>query len=432
MSNNSEKANQLYLQAKKAFRVNKGVDFFNNEFSIPTELLLIEMGRIAEVGREHKHRQAFRQIFDTRLMGLLEVNADFDQNYLGKDILASILKQERKKQWVYFGVPIKHNSSTPLPFGKTIKLDGITFYSIEQKQFEKAHNKKCLDDFYEKFDENLKHRESRSWLLKDFYFFKARVETDDPMAGANVAIDAFKLLNICGTVAQNRSSYRHTMSSTATKLKSRSILASMGLVLVSSEKHADCEIFWSSDIRTKSDERLEFTTNQERVKSFSMYLRICNEDTPISKRLRQFLFEFANALHSEDPHIRQLGLWRCLEIATSARGTNRSEEEVIKIIRNFYPKSQSWQQQGSLIKDARNKYVHNGTTLERDVWGSVDKYINWTQEYVDKALSIMRWMRDNDIGKKSSDEIDAFFDLYLMPPSTLALASKMDKGRVKS
>lgn len=430
MSKNTEKAKQYYLQAKRAYSYKNGTDFFNSPYTVPAELLFIEMCKISNVGREYKHRLAFRQIFDARLESLIKDKKDFDENYLGKDIKQTIAKQKRNTYQVYFGVPVKRSSSTPLPFGKTIKLDGIVFQTIDQRQFERAHNKDCLDDFFNKFDENLKPREKRAWLLRDFIYFKAKVEADDAMSGANLVSDAFNILYVCATVAQNSHSYRHSMFSV--KTKSRSILAPAGILLVSKTGHTGCDIFWSSDIRTKSDEGLTFTSKSQKMGFFSTYLRTCHEDSPISKRLRQFLFEFANALHAEDPHVRQLGLWRCLEIATSKQGTSRTEKEIVQIVGNFYSKSQHWHQQGNLIKDVRNNFVHNGTTLERDTWGSVDKYLNWTQEYVDKALVILRWMREHEIGKKSSSEIDDFFDLYSKPTTTLRMAGKLLRGRSKS
>lgn len=430
MSGKADRATQYFLQAKKAYRGKNGDEFFNSSFTIPAELLFIEMCKMTSIGRDYKYRLSFRQIFDARLKKLIEEKQDFNELYLGGDIKQTIQKQKRNSYWVYFGVPIKRFSSTPLPFGKTIKLDGITFQSIDQEQFERAHTKECLRDFYDKFDENLKPRESRTWLLKDFCYFKANVEADNTMTGANLVADAFSVLYVCATVAQNSHLYQHSMFNV--KTKSRSILAPVGIMLVSLKGHSNCDIYWSSDIRTKSDESLTFTTKPDKMRFFPVYLRSCHESTPISKRLRLVLFEFANALHAIDPHIRQLGLWRCLEIATSKQGTSRPEKEIIQIIGNFYGGSQSWRQQGNLIKDARNNFVHNGTTLERDSWGSVDKYLNWTQEYVDKALTILRFMREQNIGKKSSDEIDDFFDLYSKSTDTLKLAGRMYRGRSKS
>lgn len=431
MSGKTERAKQYFVEAKKGYKANNsGADFFNGSFTVPAELLYIEMCRIVDIGREYKHRKAFRQTFDARLIKLIEDKKDFDEDYLGNDIKQTIKGQKRKSYWVYFGVPIKRSSSTPLPFGKTIKLDNIVFQSISHKQFESAHKKECLDDFNSKFEENLKPRESRTWLLKDFCFFKAKVEADDPMAGANLVADAFSVLYVCATVAQNSHTYQYSMFSI--KTKSRSILATVGIMLVSTQGHTKCDIFWAADIRTKSDEALKFTTQPDKLRYFSAYLRAFNEDTPISKRVRLFLFEYANALHAEDPHIRQLGLWRCLEIATSKQGSSRPEKEIVQIIGNFYSKSDVWRQQGDLIKDIRNGYVHSGITFEADAWGSVDRYLNWTQEYTDKALVLLRWMREHKVGKKSVSEIDDFFDLYSKPTSTLLMAGKLARGRSKA
>lgn len=423
-----ERARQLYLQTQKAYKTGQP-DFFNRVFAVPAEKLYQEMCNVCKLDIGDEHRRPFRLTFDSRLRKMLYDKKVFDANYLGKDIVKTIEKQPQEKYTVYFGVPIKKSSNTPLPFGKTVTSGGVTFEHISHKQFERAHKKECLDEYYRKCESNMRFGESRDWVMREFYYFRAIIMSNSDETAANRAIDAFEILYACASVAQNGNSYKHTLG--GTKTKSRSVMAPAGLLLTTSANHSKCELLWTSDIRMSSDESLTFTSNNNRNTRYRLYRRVCREDTPISKRIKLVILEFAKALHVQDPHIRQLSLWRCLEVATGKHGSSRTEQEIIKILGNYYKDSTHWRQQGEIIKDVRNKFVHQGAALESDVWGSVDKYLNWTQEYVDVVLSILLWMRKNELGKKNSNDIDDFFDLYVKTDRTLKIAGKMLKGRSK-
>lgn len=429
MAYSRDRARQYYNQAKEAYNpANSGL--FNNHFSVPTEYLFNEVCKLAIVDREYKYRFSFRQIFDRRLTKLIDEGKDYDELYLSKQIKDLITNQSRSRYFVYFGVPIKRFSSEQLPFGKTFKLDDITFTHIGEERFKQLHKGECLNDYDEKLHSHLKPKQSLTWVTKDFYYFKASLEAEDVREAANLTANTFTTLEVCATVAQNNHHYTHSMFNAETN--SRSVLTPSGVMLISDEKHKKCDIMWSANIRTEAKQKLDFMSKDNRKHSYEFFKRTCKEDYPISKRLKSFLFEYANALKTDDPHIRQLGLWRCLEIATSKQGSSRPEKDIVQILANYYSKSTHWRQQGDAIKDIRNGFVHSGITLEADVWGSVDKYLNWTQEYVDTALNILRWMRKNGIGKKTVNEIDDFFDLYSQNDATLKMAGVLLRGRKKS
>lgn len=84
--------------------------------------------------------------------------------------------------------------------------------------------------------------------------------------------------------------------------------------------------------------------------------------------------EFASALDAEDVNLGLLGFWRCLEITTrKANGQTRREAEVLDIFKNYIPGERYWEQQGFLIKETRNIYVHQGVSSTR---GAPDYYLN--------------------------------------------------------
>lgn len=423
-SKKAERGRQFYDQAAKAY-VKGRVDFFASAFTVPIENLY---NTVCDLGRDDVRRRNFRLIFDARVKSMIEDKKPFDFEYLSSDILKTIRELPVKKYEVYFGVPIKKSNTTPLPFGNIFKLDSILFKSISQKQFERAHKKDCLDEYYRHNKKSLDFGDDLNRVVQGFHYFRASADATDDTSAANMVANAFETLYVCAVVAQERGALRHTMGSTNTK--SRTPIQPAGILMVSSDHHAQCELLWGTDIRMRSDESLTFTTDKTKMNSFNSYKRICHEETPISKRIRLVLFEFARALHATDPHIRQLGLWRTLEIATSKAGSSRPEKEIVQILGNYYKETPHWVQQGDLIKEQRNLFVHQGAILERDSWGSVDKYLNWSHEYVRDTISILLWMRKNKIGLKSSD-IDDFFDLYVKSDRTLEIGAKLLNGRAK-
>lgn len=413
------------MDAAKAYKKN-GADFFNQPYTVSAECLYQEL---CSLNREDPRRTSFRHIFDTRLENLIKNKKPFNAHYLSSDVVKTIAKQPSKDYTVHFGVPIKKSLGAPLPLDKSITLDGLSFERISQKQFRKAHQKACLDDYHRKCEENLRHGENLSWILRDFCYFRTTVSAPDDREAANIVANAFEVLYACATVAQSRDLYQR---SSGNKTRSRSVMAPAGLLLLSHGKCAPCELLWDSDIRIKSDESLDFTKEARKLERFKLYRRVCREDMPISKRVRLLLLEFAKALHAKDPHIRQLGLWRCLEIATSRSDGTRSEKEIIQILGHYYEDYPHWRRQGELIMNVRNKFVHQGASLENSSWGSVDKYLNWTQEYVSAVLGILLWMRHKKIGSKSVGDIDDFFDFYPKPDSALKIAGKLLYGRLEN
>ena len=166
------------------------------------------------------------------------------------------------------------------------------------------------------------------------------------------------------------------------------------------------------------------------MRMFNTFKQIHRENTPISNRLQNFLFEYAKAMDETVFSNIQLRLWRCLEIATGRPNHTRSGEEIILIL-SKYSKDLIWKQQGNIIREFRNAFVHEGLDIEATVWHSGDRYLFWTQQYVDAALRILLWMRSNNIGKKPSgtEEIDYFWNIYKIDPGKSHIASKLFRSR---
>ena len=418
---------QYFQQAKQGYDPKDGDNVFNEKFTVPSELLFVEVCKITGIERSYKHLPCFRLIFNERLIESIKENKVFNKNRLGSEV-KTMVEQRLALYWVYFAVIIKKNPHTPLPFGKTVKLDGITFQHIQRVQFGRVHRKKCLKSYYQKIDENLRKGKSLNSVRRDLHYFKVKVKANDMRSAADIATGAFNVLCVCATVAQNSKLYSYGVFGLS--VSPSSLLTPPSVMLVSSDKHRDCELAWIPDTLIEANEKLVFTTKKTRMKHFLLYKRVCNDGTPIGKRLRWFLFEYANALRAKEPHIRQLGFWRCLELATRKQRKSRPHEEIIQIISNHYVDPlKFWRQQGDIIKDVRNDFVHEGVVLNEDVQGATNVHPNWTKEYADVALDLLKYMRARHIGKKSAEEIDYYFDLYPKPIEMLRLANDLIRGR---
>lgn len=428
MANKSERAKQLFLQAKKGWKPNQ-LDIFKNE-RVLLELLFQDMLSLAGVDDDYGHKAEFRTLLSQRIKELLNKKLDFDERYLGKDIKDFISKRTPKFYSVDFGVPVKKSSSTPLPFGKSFTIDGIVFKQISFVQFERPHkNKECLARYNDRFEDNLNKKQNRISLANNLYYFRAKVSSGNYTDALNLVEDAFRAVYSSATVAEGGNILTHSMF--GGRIRSRSVLFPMGILLISQQGHKDCEIAWDADIRALVDQSLEFTLKPDRLRKYKVLRKVWTESTPISKRIRKLLVEYANSFHTTEPHLRQLGLWRCLEIATSKANSARPEAEIIQIIATYYRSDEAWKQRGKIIKNTRNAYVHGGTYLEQDEYGSVDRFLIWTQEYVDAVLGMLLVMRKSNIGKRTETEIDAFFDQYPQSNEALNIARIIISHRTK-
>ena len=96
------------------------------------------------------------------------------------------------------------------------------------------------------------------------------------------------------------------------------------------------------------------------------------------------------------------------------------------IFKNYIPGERYWEQQGFLIKEARNIYVHQGVS---STGGAPDYYLNWSQQYAEAAIRILIWLYNNCATWRSDDDIDIFFDHYSQSNRKLELAEKILRSR---
>ena len=209
----------------------------------------------------------------------------------------------------------------------------------------------------------------------------------------------------------------------------RSLIVSSGIWYVKN-KLGQSDFYLSNQF--KPGLKLRFQKGDKRFKLFNDYKRICREKSPISRRIRLFLLEYSQSLREIGFHERQLGFWRCLEIATKKGERCRSQEDMIKILSNYYKQNSSWGEKGQIILKMRNDFIHDGILQSQQKWKPIDRYLNWSQQYVDAALSILLWLRSNNIGKDCSREIDDFFNFYSETNNSLKIAAKLYKNLTKS
>lgn len=447
---NEERAKQLYLQCRKAYKDTKDSSgmvwndggksismpsHFDDAYNIPAELLFKELQGSGDPS------QGARTDFDYRLLRLVSSDADYNSSSLKQN---SKKKVSLKKFDVFFQVYFHKEHSAPNLFNQQITLDGIKFTWCSQRTF--SHLVSCFES-----SENLatdkpnalggdgfpglyrRRRNERFPELtneSNLHAIKATVQAVHIIDATDQAATAFRDFMSCVNVAQAFGSRNVSLSESAPKPKSAVVYT--GVFLVKSDDDKKIDVLWTSSKRhTLPSQSLNMTTSQSKM-TFLNNLRkaFCDDSSPAAKRVRYVALEFALAIDTDDSNLRQLGFWRCLEIATRKSSENRKEKDVVKIFQNYHSKTLHWRQQGQLILDTRNTYVHQGVSSKSNKPN--DFYLNWSQQYAEAALKILLYVYNNRSTWKTENDIDTFFDHYSQSDRTLVLAGKFLAARNKS
>lgn len=443
---NQERARQLYLQCQRAYNDTKSLSgtvweegsniipvpsYFDDAYRVPAELLFKELYRSSNIP------QGTRIDFDHKLLELISSNATYNINNL-KPALKKELTLNTFE--VYFQIYFRAEASTPKLFKQQITLDGIRFTWCSERNF--YHVLSLLNhsnDFTKNANNNKsvslyrRHRNNKFPKLtneSDLRAIKAIVQATDFTDATSKVADAFHDFMSCINVSQAFGYQSVSLSESLPKLKTAIVYT--GVFLIRDILNRKIEILYTKNKRhTLPMQKLKMMNNQNKV-SFLNNLRKAFNDksSPIAKRIRYVTLEFASAIDTENPNLRQLGFWRCLEIATRKSNENRKEKDIVKIFQNYYPDAQHWHQQGQLILDARNTYVHQGVSSNSKEPN--DFYLNWSQQYAEKALKILLYIYNNRSTWKTEEDIDTFFDCYSKNDRTLELAGKFLSARRRS
>lgn len=446
----SERAKNLYIQCLNAYQeylkipnipktilgsANDGIiipSYFYDNYNIPAELLF------RELVSSRNALQGDRMAFDHRLLRLLNDSRGYDENFL---VPKTTNKNAKKKFHVYFEVYFSKESDTPDLFSKQVSLCDIKFEWCSKRLFSQVVSRFESKSNLETGQRSVSNGDGFSGLYKirrnekfpkltseaNLHTLKASVMAAHEIDAVDLVAKVFGSFVDCVNVTQaiGTQSYNWIGGTTA---KSKSVIVPSGVFLAKSDT-GKVNILWVEHKRyALPTQNLKLTANQSKVKLLNNLLRALRDETsPASSRLRRVTSEFAQAIDSDNPNLRQLGFWRCLEIATRKTSENRKDKDIIKIFQNYYPKSVHWQQQGKLIHRARNDYVHQGISSELDK--PDDFYLNWSQQYAETALKILVYLYNNRAAWKTEADIDTFFDNYPRSNRELELAGKFFNER---
>jgi len=397
---------------------------FDDSYNVPAELLFIELCKSKKVLANHWSDFSFN------LMSNIHNKHDYDFNSLTK---YKASRQRLKTFRIYFQLCFQlENIDSESLFNKQLTINEVTFRWCSQKNFSRI-----ISDFESgiKIMQGAKdilqgkgqpgtyltHRNRLFPTLtnqaeKSLRPVVATVSACNYIDATNRVVDAVSLLvnsaNISLTIGSRKFSW-----SGGNKRKPNISIAVVELYLVDDTNKK--QILFGDRVYDLPSRKVNFSKNGNRKHIFNKLIRSATGDCVVSARIRKVIRELSLANNSTDRSIRQLSYWRCLELATAKCGSSRKEKEIIKIFQNYYI-NKFWKQMGDLILSARNTYVHQG--VQSSPGETFDHYVNWSQQYSEKALMILLSLYDDRTLLKTEGDVDKFFDYYSESNESLKVA----------
>lgn len=385
--------------------------WFYDPYNIPAELLF------RALHKKVNDRIAVRAEFDSKLLNMVYNNAEYDR----RSLVIKPQHQQNKTFTIYFQIYFLSKSTKTDLFKTQLTLSGIKFTWCSERDFWRIVNK--VGDIRE-----YRWRRSKVFPKLDnesnTYTVKAKVANRNMEAAVNKATRTFQGLMDCINVVQ---AFNHQERNLLYGPSSnKTAISSVGIFIA--ERDDKAEIFWSTTRRCALPSKKLNALDTDKKGLLRVLLRAFqNNNSAAADRLRCVVMEFASALDAEDVNLSLLGFWRCLEITTrKANGQTRRETEVLDIFKNYIPGERYWEQQGLLIRETRNIYVHRGVSGAES---PPDYYLNWSKQYAEASIRILIWLYNNRATWRSDDDIDIFFDHYSQSNRKLELAEKILRGR---
>ena len=436
MASKKERAKQYYEQCREAYdefltiphaksilSVNgKQIDLpgpFYDTYNVPAELLRVEV-------RPDATSEGDRMGFEHKLVEMMHDKAPFDFEVLKKKG-DSKDKRKQKLYKIYFEVYYKQSRSSKPLFGQQITIDDVTFRWCSKRALNQQI--KLLEDqedtgkgLYEQ-----RCRESFSlgrndainqWNLRAL---TATVRAFNEIEATNIASFRFDNYMACINVLQVRGKQSITTFTSKPKTKHKTTIVST-VVYLTKTKSKPIEILIERSRKTPPTENLTITDKPARMEQLNILLRAFSDDSPAAIKLQGVTQELAQAIDTNNPNLRQLSYWRCLEIVTAKSGDEiRKEADVVKIFQNYHSKTKYWHQMGNIVKNTRNNYVHRGISVAGDELS--EYYLNWSQQYAEAAFGIAYYLYKHKATWKTYGDIDIFFDTYTKTDHELKLAN---------
>lgn len=445
MSSKEERARQYYEQCQEAYSKfltiphaksilsmnGKDIDMpsnFYDSYNVPAELLRREV-------RDDAESESNRIDFEYKLLEMMHDKTSFDFETLKKK-KGTKDKRRQKLYKIYFEVYYYQPKSSKPLFKRQITIGGITYKWCNRKTLDR-HIK--LLESREDAGEGLyvRRRNERLLLRKDDMInshnlrsIVARVRALNEIEAVNVVSSKMDDYIACVNVLQNRGRQSVTMFSSQPKTKHKTAIVSVGVFLVQTSSEP-VDILIENSRQALPTQDLTITDQRIKMSQLITLLRAFDDRSPAAIRLKSITRELAQAIDTDNPNLRQLGYWRCLEIVTAkSNNDTRKEDDIVKIFKNYIPETKHWHQMGDIIKNTRNNYVHRGVSTSGEELN--EYYLNWSQQYAEAALKIAFYLYKHRAIWKTDDDIDTFFDLYAKTDNELVLAGNLLRARKSS
>ncbi len=388
---------------------------FYDAYNVPAELLFMKLNSSTQEFPERAYAE-----FDGNLLEMVNKKAPYDREKL--KIMFS--ESRGKKIKVYFQIYLPNSNKIDL-FKTQITLCGIKFTWCNSQSFRRIETKADDTQSYSYYRNKIFPKPDNEFNI---HAVKASLNDSSIESATSKVSKAFHDFMSCINVVQAFDRQSFKLSHNPDEIKT--VVCNTGVFIA--ENDDEVQILWSRLRRHVLPQKELEELNENKKKLLRILVRAFQDkERAVAKRIKCAVAEFASAIDTDDPNLRLLGFWRCLEITTRrANKQTRKEEEILNIFQNYYPKKyKHWAQQGSLIMYRRNTYVHQGVSSVDT--SSRDYHLNWAQQYAEAAIRILVWLYTNHATWKSDDDIDVFFDYYGKSDHSLELAGKMLRDRMR-
>ncbi|GEM_PF-801642 len=445
MASKKERARQYYEQCQEAYGEfltiphaqsilnanGKEIDMpspFYDAYNVPAELLRAEV-------RSDATSEGDRMGFEHKLVEMMHDKAPFDYEALNKKG-GTKDKRKQKLYKIYFEVYYKQSSSSKPLFKQQITIGGTTYRWCSRKVLNQkiklleSQRDAGIGIYEQRRNVIFSLRRSNMMSVHNLRPITATIKAFNKIEAVNTALSRFDNYIASINVLQDRGKQSITWASTRPKTKHKNTVVSMGVYLVKTSSEP-IDILIENSRKALPTQNLTITDQPVAMKQLATLMRAFGDNSPAATRLAGVTRELAQAIDTDNPNLRQLSYWRCLEIVTAKTGDEtRKEAEVVKIFQNYYPKRKYWKQMGDIIKNTRNSYVHRGVSKSGEELN--EYYLNWSQQYAEVAFDIAYYLyKHKAIWNKYSD-IDTFFDAYTKTDHELSLAGKFLYARTDS
>lgn len=435
-----EHAEQLYKQCSEtyarcanrydaAYKID-GIDIrcpndFDDEFNVPAILLFQELCKSKK--RLNDNYEAFRR----NLLRAIYSKSDFNIQNLA-DLPSS---GQTKRYEVYFEVFFQKEDNEVSPiFRRQLSVGDVKFRWCSKKTMATAfktyhkHHKRSFGMPFSTIDQfrSLRFPSLTPQGEKHIHPIMTTVRAKNPYEAINTALSSFEVIEDAVNVVQIMGLQSIHLGG---KHPANLTMITTGIYIANNRLDPSDSILCDSAIKIYElpKQKLSFTKNRDRISLFHEIIKASCDAADVSRRVRSVVSELALAYSSENSGLRQLSCWRCLEIATAKSGENRKEKDIIRIFQNYHS-SKHWKQMGTLVMKARNTYVHQGKPAGSGGF-SGDYYLNWSQQYAEKALLVLLYLYKHRATWRTKQQIDRFFDYYAEPNESLEVARRLLSAR---